>query len=128
MALSECEEFRIQILGLRISKLKFHHGEKKAERVPQPQKDVNSQVLWEEYLISLQLKNTYFKFSLIFTTKHMICVSQVEASQFYRKTVRDEQFRMMCKRLGSKEGPFGLFILFLPSLHLSCSVAVVPWK
>ena len=55
MALSECERFRIQILGfLRISKLKFYHGEKKAERVPQPQKDVNSQVLPEHYLISLQ--------------------------------------------------------------------------
>lgn len=55
MALSECERFRIQILGfLRISKLKFYHGEKKAERVPQPQKDVNSQVLQEQYLISLQ--------------------------------------------------------------------------
>lgn len=55
VALSECERFRIQILGfLRISKLKFYHGEKKAERVPQPQKDVNSQVLQEQYLISLQ--------------------------------------------------------------------------
>ena len=111
MALSECERFRIQILGfLRISKLKFYHGEKKAERVPQPQKDVNSQVLPEHYLI-------YFKFSLIFTTKHMICVGQVEASQFYRKTARDEQFRIMCKRLGSKEGPFGLLIFLLPSLY-----------
>ena len=61
MALSECGWFRIQILDfLRISKLKFYHGEKKAERVPQSQKHVKSKVLWEQFFISLQLKKYIF--------------------------------------------------------------------
>ena len=60
MALSERGWFRIQILDfLRISKLKFYHGEKKAERVPQSQKDVKSKVLWEQFFISLQLIYIY---------------------------------------------------------------------
>ena len=60
MALSERGWFRIQILDfLRISKLKFYHGEKKVERVPQSQKDVKSKVLWEQFFISLQLIYIY---------------------------------------------------------------------